>query len=119
MKMDNPFLTWYFWLLVVSVIFLVLFLVFYEKYGITRTGKPTPQWVWWLGWIALGIFIISVVMYILTLAKNKGAGEEKNRIERALEGYYGKDADVIVGKTPKVSDNVIDAASRRTVLSSI
>lgn len=117
--MDNPFLTWYFWLLVVSVIFLVLFLIFYEKYGITRTGKPTPQWVWWLGWIALGIFIVSVVMYILTLAKKKGAGEEKNRIEKALEGYYGNDADIFTGNTRKAPDSVIDTPSMRKVLTPI
>lgn len=68
----NPIATFWFWLLILSIICFILALIFYEIYGETSNlNTSTPWWVWLLFFLGLILWIVALILYALYMDKCK------------------------------------------------
>jgi hypothetical protein len=68
MQLLNPFTTFWFWLLIFSIVGFIVSIIFYETSGQTATGNTsTPGWIWTMFIISIFLFVLSFILYWLDL----------------------------------------------------
>lgn len=59
----------WFWLLLISIVALILGFILFETQGQTSSGKiVTPWWVWMVFGVAVALFIIALILYLIDVA---------------------------------------------------
>lgn len=133
----------WFWLLLISIVAFIVGFILFETQGQTSSGKiVTPWWVWMVFGVALGLFIIALIMYLFDVAAYHrqreiaiACGEwvfpeerkiecpkkcvKKEVIECADKDKCGKTTKKVISETPIDKPEVKELMSSRTSLESL
>lgn len=73
-----PFLTVWFWLLVISIVLFIVAFVFLEIQAPNSAGNIEPApWIWAMFGLAIGIFTVTFICYIIYLNQRRVEPETK------------------------------------------
>lgn len=68
----NPFIKIWFWLLILSIITLIIFIIVFERYGQTNNiNSSTPVWVWVIFALAVLFWIVALILYAVDVVAYK------------------------------------------------
>lgn len=113
-KTMNPLSNLWFWLLIISLLLMMMAMIAYES-TYTSTGTIS-KWVKITGWIGIGIFFISCVLFVISSTVESFYNDRRNpkfksikitpESEKSLESPKSEDCDEVKPLSPRVNPSI-------------